>query len=386
MKISKSSAQQIVKEIGKLVKQNINLMDETGMIIASNDPSRIGSFHEGAYRIIQGHLKEYYITQELETQLSNVRKGINLPIDVDGAVEGVIGITGEYEEVIKYGQIVKKMAEILIRERIAMDTQQLDQRVLSRFLEDWILGSGLSNPQALSERGFALGIDIRVPRRCIVVSAKNREFFTGTLEGQLLIEKMEGIVSSHLAAVQNCIILRNAARQIILLYKRGTAELVGLCRELAEAVETQLGISMLFGIDGTASDIHTAYLQANRAWHTAAYSAGNIIRYETLNAELILDDLSRAQKSTYLRTIFRDCTLPELREYVVLMEAYFAAEGSLHLAAERLFIHKNTLQYRLKRLADITGLDVRKPSQAPSLYLAMLIYLDLSQNDGELVI
>ena len=42
------------------------------------------------------------------------------------------------------------------------------------------------------------------------------------------------------------------------------------------------------------------------------------------------------------------------------------------------------MQYRLKRLAEITGLDVRKPSQAPSLYLAMLLYLDLSRGEGEL--
>lgn len=45
---------------------------------------------------------------------------------------------------------------------------------------------------------------------------------------------------------------------------------------------------------------------------------------------------------------------------------------------------RNTMQYRLKRLAEVTGLDVRKPSQAPSLYLAMLLYLDLSRGEGEL--
>lgn len=385
MKISKNSAQQIVKEIGKLVRQNINLMDETGHIIASNDPSRIGNFHEGAYRIIQGHLSEFYITPELESQMPNVRQGINLPIEVGGEVQGVIGITGDYADVIKYGQIVKKMAEILIRERIDLDTRHLDQRVRSRFLEDWILGSGLSNPQALSERGFALGIDIRTPRRCIVVSAKNREAYTGSLEGQLLIEKMEGLISAHLAP-KNCIILRNAARQILLLQKCGSEELVKICRELSRIVDESLHIPLIFGIDGTASDIHTAYLQANRAWHTAAYSGGNIVRYEALNAELILDHLSRVQKSAYLHKIFPGCTPAELREYAALLEAYFASEGSLQLAAERLFIHKNTLQYRLKRLADITGLDVRKPSNAPSLYLAMLFYLDLSHHDGELVI
>ena len=386
MKISTSSAQQIVQEIGKLVKQNINLMDETGHIIASNDPTRIGNFHRGAYRIITEHLKELYITPELERQIPLVRQGINLPIEVDGHVEGVIGITGNYEDVIKYGQIVKKMAEILVRERIALDAQRLDLRVRSRFLEDWVLGSGLSNPAALSERGYALGIDIRVPRRCVVVSAKNLEYYTDSLEGQLLIEQLETIISTRLASMQGCIIMRNAARQILLLNKRSTEELIKLCTQLMNDVKSKMDIQLIFGIDDKASDIHTAYLQANRAWRMAAYSPNNIIRYATLNAELILDDLSRKQKAAYLHKIFKGCTPEELREYIGLLEAYFAAEGSLNAAAERLFIHKNTLQYRLKRLADMTGLDVRKPSNAPSLYLAMLFFMDLANHNGELVI
>lgn len=224
MKISKNSAQQIVEEIGKLVRQNINLMDETGHIIASNDPARIGIFHTGAYRIIQNRLKEYYITPELEAELPDVRRGINLPIEVDGEVQGVIGITGDYSEVIKYGQIVKKMAEILIRDRVELDNRQLDQRVRSRFLEDWILGTGLSNPQALSERGFALGIDVRSPRRCVVVSARNREQYIGSLEGQLLLERLEGMVSARILE-QRGIILRNAACQILLLRRQDSGTL-----------------------------------------------------------------------------------------------------------------------------------------------------------------
>ena len=383
MRLSKNSAQQIVQEIGKLVRQNINLMDETGHIIASNDPSRIGNFHEGAYRIIQNHLKEFYITAELEAQIPNIHQGINLPIEVDGVVQGVIGITGNYEDVIKYGQIVKKMAEILIRERIDIDTRQMDQRVRSRFLEDWILGSASGNPQTLSERGFALGIDIRTPRRCIVTSPKNRDYYTGSLEGQRLIAQIEHIVSSHLSP-QNGIILRNAARQIILVQKRSTEDLVALCQTLRGMVEQSLGIELIFGIDASAPDIHTAYLQANRAWHTAAYTPRNIIRYEMLNAELILDQLSREQKENYLRKVFRGISHSDIGDYITLLKAYFAAEGSLQQAADQLFIHKNTLQYRLKRLAELTGLDVRRHSQAPSLYLAVLFWLDVSQNDGDL--
>ena len=383
MNISKNSAQQIVEEIGKLVRQNINLMDETGHIIASNDPSRIGNFHTGAYRIIQNRLKEFYITPELERELPNVRRGINLPIEVDGEVQGVIGITGDYSEVIKYGQIVKKMAEILIRERMALDNRQLDQRVQSRFLEDWILGSAMSNPQSLSERGFAMGIDIHIPRRCIVASAKNREQYTGTLEGQIVLEQVEHLVDDHVRA-QGGIILRNAARQILLLRRQETQSLEELCREIARDVGNRLGVSMIFGIDGASQDVRSAYLQANRAWNAAAYSNSAVTCFEALRTELLLDGLSRDSKLEYLQRIFRGCSAREAAEYVELLEVFFSVEGSLQKAAQQLFIHKNTMQYRLKRLAEITGLDVRKPSQAPSLYLAMLLYLDLSRGEGEL--
>lgn len=380
MKITKNSAQQIVEEIGKLVRQNINLMDETGHIIASNDPERIGKFHEGAYRIISQHLPEYYITPDLERELPDVRRGINLPIVVDGQLQGVIGITGDYDAVIEYGQIVKKMAEILIRERSELDNRQLDQRVRSRFLEDWILGTGLSNPRALSERGFSLGIDIDAPRRCIVASVRDREKYADTLDGQVILERIDGAVTARIQQ-QGGILLRNAARQILLVRRQSTDKLVALCQSLGQQIQSELGADMIFGIDGPAEDLHEAYLQANRSWHTTAYSDSKIQCYESLNMELMMDDVSRDRKQAYLKKIFRNFGSAEIGEQIGLLEAFFGAEGSVQAAAQTLFIHKNTLQYRIRRLAELTGLDVRKPSQAPALYLAMLFYLDLSRSE-----
>jgi len=380
MRITKKSAQQIVEEIGKLVRQNINLMDETGHIIASNDPARIGKFHEGAYRIISQHLPEFYITPELENELPDVRRGINLPIVVDGQLQGVIGITGDYDAVIEYGQIVKKMAEILIRERSELDNRQLDLRVRSRFLEDWILGTGLSNPRMLSERGFALGIDIRSPRRCIVASARDREKYTDSLDGQMILEKIDRALNARIGQ-QGGILLRNAARQILLVRKQSTEKMVALCRTLSREIRQELDVEMIFGIDGPTEDLHEAYLQANRAWHTTAYSNTDIRCYEALNIELLMDDVSRDRKQAYLKKVFRNCGNGEIAEQISLLEAFFSAEGSVQAISQALFIHKNTVQYRIKRLAELTGLDVRQPSQAPALYLAMLFYLELSRSE-----
>ena len=92
MHISKNAAMQIVDEISQLVKQNINLMDETGHIIASCDKSRIGDFHYGAYKIITECLDEYYLKKDDKER--GMKQGINLPLELDGEIVGVVGITG----------------------------------------------------------------------------------------------------------------------------------------------------------------------------------------------------------------------------------------------------------------------------------------------------
>ena len=381
MKISKTSAQQIVEEIGKLVRQNINLMDETGHIIASNDPGRIGKFHPGAFDILTNHLTELYITREWEQADSRVRQGINLPIEVEGRMEGVIGITGLYDEVIQYGQIVKKMAEILVRERIALDEQRLDQRILTRFLEEWIVGSGLANLQSLSERGLSLGIDIRVPRRCVVISPLHPERYQDSVEGQGFLEQVEAVVTAHLP--RGAMVLRNTGRQILILPRRSDRELIALCEALMEAVRQQLELQMVCGIDGRTTDIHTAFIQAQRAWQYANHTARHIVEFDSLHAELVLDHIPRDRKLSYLRKIFPGCAMPQIREFISLLDAWFAAEGSVSGAAAALFIHKNTLQYRLRRLAEVTGLDVRLPSQSPALYLALQFFRELdTDQDG----
>jgi len=48
--------------------------------------------------------------------------------------------------------------------------------------------------------------------------------------------------------------------------------------------------------------------------------------------------------------------------------------GSINATSEELFVHKNTLQYRLKKVKEITGYDPRKLRDFTILYLAILLY------------
>lgn len=375
LEITRHSAQTIVNDIGGIVHQNINMMDKNGVIIASTDESRIGHLHEGAVRVIREKLSELYITSEFAT--SATREGLNLPIVHMGEFVGVIGITGGYNQVKDYGRIVKKMVEILIRENSEQDEKRLKTRVMSRFLEDWILGDGLLKPQALTERGYLLGIDISLPRRVMVVSVRKLEKYISTADGQKLLEQIEHDISGAVEYIPANLILRNSGRQIILIKRCSDEQIMRLADKLSSMISAKYKIELAIGIDGTADDIPTSYGQANRAWRSARISKANIRSYDQVTLELFAGDVSKRVKITYIHKLFPNCSYEELACWMDILEAYFASEGSLAAAADALYIHKNTLTYKLKKLAEITGQDVRKISNAPVFYMAMLFFQDV---------
>jgi purine catabolism regulator len=76
---------------------------------------------------------------------------------------------------------------------------------------------------------------------------------------------------------------------------------------------------------------------------------------------------------------FYDQTLAALVDYdrghdtqlVDTLEAFFAQHGNASQTAERLFLHRNSLLYRLERIAEITGLDLDDADDRFSLQLAL---------------
>lgn len=78
MHISKQQAMKTVTEISAIIQQNVNIMDQNGIIIGSTDSSRLGTFHEGAKQVIDKRLEMLVINSSSE--YTGSCPGINLPI------------------------------------------------------------------------------------------------------------------------------------------------------------------------------------------------------------------------------------------------------------------------------------------------------------------
>ena len=111
MKISKSAATDLIREISSVIDYDINIMNENGVILASTDKERVGQFHEGAHLVIKQNLKELPVYYDEE--YAGCRQGINLPLFSDDNIIGVVGITGDVSETGRYARLIKKVTEDL---------------------------------------------------------------------------------------------------------------------------------------------------------------------------------------------------------------------------------------------------------------------------------
>ncbi|HEY2419961.1 MAG TPA: sugar diacid recognition domain-containing protein [Neobacillus sp.] len=365
-------AEKIVKEVRKLIGEDIIVVNTEGYIIASTDFKRVGSFHEGA--LIAFHKrKKLIITEEDQLKLVGVKAGINFPIFFQNDVIGVIGITGEPTKVTTFGEIIRKMTELLISENYYAEQFDWHSRALESFIMDWIQLKEWDD--TLINRAKLLSIDTNIDRTVAIIellglpSPVAREIWTS-------IFKWFQQNSKEVAA-------RSGNERLILLIASKSfpsrAAIEKRLQHFLDFLKASFGIQAYTGVgQATASnDIRQSYQQAERSLKIAKINR-TITFDEDLTLEMIIDDLTPATKSDFInRTIG---TILKEKELIETIQELFKQNHSLKNTAKNLHIHINTLHYRLKKIMELTSLDSTNIHDLLTLYLAILLLDEHTKN------
>lgn len=372
MFISAQDAQRIVDEVKTMVRRDVNFMNREGIIIASTDPERLQHIHEGAKILLQERLDRLDIREP--DAKKNIRMGINLAVRVEGRTEGVIGITGDPDELSNLGTVIQKMTEIMIAGLRQRAEAELLDRAQNILLENWLLGSDL-NTEELEHRGNLLGIECRIPRRIAVlkISDSGQGSEKASLEIQhtrflTLIQKRIRFDSQNF-----CTILRN--RIVILFASCSRQKIETHLEAICQEIHSFYGNMVYGGIGPEVQDPE----QLQRSYHLAG-TACDLAMRDGKRAIMLYDDLSlpflvrcipQSVRCELSNQIFGRCTPAEQQEILETIRLYFKAEGSAESAANMLYVHKNTFQYRIEKVRKRTGLSLRVPTESILLYIAM---------------
>lgn len=370
MKVSVTVAQNIVESMKTIIKQDINFIDTDGTIIASTDPQRVGTYHEGALTVVKTN---QMLIVSPEDTYEGTRPGINVPVHVNGETIAVIGITGDPQQVMTYGNILRKMTEILVLEDEVRTLQQRDAERSRMLVEDLLFyGDAFGNRwDATIEAQWLL--DEGLKRVCIIKVEAPQFNVYKDLRHQLNM----AFDTANIALSKRSVLWMEHEQLFVVLYKLKSEKM--LRRILEEALASVPAVTIAYG-SAVHQDFKKSYqdalltLQNGPLVTTAAANGAASYEYEKLTIELLINDTNKDRQLQLVDKVLGALSQKEIAEFKHILQLFGEHNGSVSVIAEELFIHKNTLQYQIQKLKRLTGYDMRRYDDYMVLKLAFMLH------------
>ena len=156
-------------------------------------------------------------------------------------------------------------------------------------------------------------------------------------------------------------------------------ELQKIAKQIAAAVTQELGIKVVIGIGTVVNhirDLARAYKEAGVAIDVGKVfeNEKTIINYENLGIGRLIYQLPTILCQMFLQEVFKKNPIDALdQETLLTINKFFENNLNVSETARKLFVHRNTLVYRLEKIKKLTGLDLREFDDAITFKVALMV-------------
>lgn len=265
------------------------------------------------------------------------------------------------------------------------------------FIEDLILGN-FSDPSSIIYRARGQGYDITLPHRVVVVEIKNlTQFANSQDEKRILHFKLElaNAVQSHLNLLGNGRVI-NKNDDLIMLVQQDKPDspvsiTIQLAEEIIEKISHQIKVKLYIGVGSSCTnlaDFHKSFHDAKKALQMRKFlnKKDQVLSLEQFKTHaLFLSTMNPAELYTFATNQIGSLLAYDethQTELLSTMSEFIYLRGNVEATAKRINMSVSGLKYRLERIEEVTGHDLKDHRVCFDLQLA-IIALDLFGEDKE---
>ncbi len=358
--VSSQVIQTSIEELKTITKVDLNVYDLNGQGVA-------------------GTMDGNGITAELISGFANSPAdsqviGANhlLKIYDEGELLYVLVASGTNDDVYMIGKIaVCQIQNLVIAYKERFDRNNFFQNLL---LDNLLLVD-------IYNRAKKLHIEVAVPRAVFLVE-------TRTEKDGVVTELLKSMFSSqngdYITAVDETSVILIKALDVA----DGAESLNHTANVIADMMNTEamMNVKVAYGtIVPELKDVSKSYKEAKMALDVGKifYAEKNVIAYSTLGIGRLIYQLPVNLCRIFIDEIFGNRSIPEEIDDETLNTINKFFENNLNVSetSRQLFVHRNTLVYRIEKLEKTTGLDIRTFDDALTFKIALMVvnymkYLD----------
>ena len=156
-------------------------------------------------------------------------------------------------------------------------------------------------------------------------------------------------------------------------------EIQKIAETVQETLLHELGVKTVVGVGTVANhvrDLARAYKEAQVAIEVGKVfeTERSIINYENLGIGRLIYQLPTTLCEMFLQEVFKKNPIDALdQETLFTINKFFENNLNVSETARKLFVHRNTLVYRLEKIKKLTGLDLREFDDAITFKVALMV-------------
>jgi len=334
------------------------VMDETGVIVACTEESRIGDKKPVASEILQS--KEQY----------GVIGGIAFTkVYIKNKLEYIAFAGSDSDEAVKYLTLI---AINLSNLKMYYD-EKFDR---TSFMKD-IITAGIL-PGEILMKAKELHIPYNLNRVAFLIR-------TGRVRDTHAHDIIQGLFPNK---AKDFVIVLDDENTVLIKELKATSdffkEIEKTAKIIIDTLNTELMIKAFVGI-GTIveniTDIGRSFKEAQMALLIGGIFERDkaIVNYNSLGLGRLIYQIPMNLCDLFLKEVFKEGSIESLdNETMFTIQKFFENNLNVSETSRQLYVHRNTLVYRLDKIQKVTGLDLRNFDDAIIFKVAMLVksYID----------
>lgn len=350
--ISNQILQNTIDGLKNITRKELSVVEKEGKVIATTEENMIGR---------QIETVENFVSSQAESQL--ILGYQYFKIYDNGVPEYVIQVKGEDEEGYKIG----KIAAFQIQSLLVAYKERYDK---DNFIKNLLLDNLLLVD--IYSRAKKLHIENNIRRIVYLVETNiDKEMNVVEIVRSIFPAKTKDFVT---AVDEKSIILVKELRE-----KENMEDIEKIAKTIADMLNIEMNSKVFISIGTVVSDlkdVSRSYKEAKMALEVGKIfeTEKHIVNYERLGIGRLIYQLPLPLCRMFIKEVLHGLTIDDFDdETLATVNKFFENNLNVSETARQLYVHRNTLVYRLEKIQKITGLDVRVFDDALTFKIAMMV-------------
>lgn len=350
----------LISQYKTLINYEFGIIDDEFYIVASSDESKVSTHYPEIEDIIYNNNSSVIINRNFAYK----------PIYSKNKLEFITYIDNTSKDAI---DILNLITVAFSNLKIAQEEKYSKSLFIKHLLQDSIL------PSDIYVKAKELKIATDTKRVVYLIKVP-------TEQGELVFDILYNMYPS-----KNVDFLVNIDEETVVLVKEvpdnATSKMIDKIAEtIRDTINSEALCPAKIGIGSvveTVREIAISYKDAKIAIEVSKVfdTEKDIINYENLGIGRLIYQLPTTLCKKFLDEVFKKGSLEELDEDTInTIQKFFENSLNISETARKLFVHRNTLVYRLDKIQKNTGLDLREFDDAIIFKVAMMVQKYLSAN------